>query len=52
MPGWRWKRSLQNPRLYEALRRRGYSKRAAARISNAATPGHRVRRLVRRRRRR
>lgn len=34
--------SIQNPRQYRALRRRGFSKEAAARISNARTPGHRV----------
>lgn len=42
MPGEKWKRSLQNPRQYEALRRKGMSKRSAARVSNARTPGHRV----------
>jgi hypothetical protein len=41
MPGTAYN-SLQNPRMYEALRRQGYSKRAAARISNARRPGHRV----------
>lgn len=41
MPG-KKNASLQNPRQYEALRRKGYSKRSAARISNADTPGHKV----------
>lgn len=35
-------RSIQNPRQYRALRRAGHSKEAAARISNAQAPGHRV----------
>jgi hypothetical protein len=35
-------RSIQNPRQYRALRRRGYSKAEAARISNGRTPGHTV----------
>lgn len=34
--------SIQRPRQYRALRRRGYSKQGAARISNAQAPGHRV----------
>ena len=34
MPGDKY-RSIQNPRQYRALRRRGYSKAEAARISNA-----------------
>lgn len=29
--------SLKRPRVYDALRRRGYSKEKAARISNAGT---------------
>lgn len=33
---------LQNPKMYEALRRQGYSKTAAAKISNARTRGRRV----------
>ena len=41
MPGGRY-RSLQHPRMYRALRKRGFSKEAAARISNAQTPGHTV----------
>lgn len=41
MPGSAYN-SIQNPRQYRALRRRGYSKEAAARISNARTPGHTV----------
>ena len=35
MPGTAWKRSLRHPKQYEALRRKGYSKRRAAAISNA-----------------
>lgn len=35
-------RSIQNRRMYRALRKQGYSKEAAARISNAQTPGHTV----------
>ena len=34
--------SLQNPKQYEALREKGYSKESAAKISNARTPGHTV----------
>lgn len=34
--------SLQNPSMYEALKRQGMSKQSAARISNARTPGHHV----------
>lgn len=34
MPGKRY-RSLKRPAAYEALRRKGYSKQSAARISNA-----------------
>jgi hypothetical protein len=41
MPG-KNDRSLQNPKQYEALREKGYSKESAARISNAQTPGHKV----------
>lgn len=35
-------RSIQRPRVYRALRRRGYTKQEAARISNAQAPGHTV----------
>lgn len=35
-------RSIQNVRQYRALRRRGYSKTEAAKISNAQAPGHTV----------
>jgi hypothetical protein len=43
MPGTKWKTSLQNPKMYEALReKRGMSKTAAARISNAKTAGNKV----------
>lgn len=42
MPGDKY-RSIQNPAMYRALRRkRGFSKEAAARISNGRTPGHTV----------
>lgn len=41
MPGDKYS-SIQNPRMYRALRRRGLSKTSAARISNARTPGHAV----------
>lgn len=41
MPGDKYA-SIQNPRMYRALRRRGYDKTAAARISNARTPGRTV----------
>lgn len=51
MPGTRWKRSLKNPRQYEALRKRGFSKTSAARISNARTKGRTVKAARRRRRR-
>lgn len=34
MPGKKYA-SIKRPREYEALKRRGYSKRSAARISNA-----------------
>ena len=43
MPG-KKNASLQNPKAYEALKRKGYSKTSAARISNAQAPGHQVRR--------
>lgn len=34
--------SIQRPDQYEALKRKGYSKESAARISNASAPGHTV----------
>lgn len=34
MPGKKY-RSIKRPRVYEALKRKGFSKRSAARISNA-----------------
>lgn len=43
MPGKKY-RSLQNSKAYEALRKKGYSKQSAAKISNAQTPGHKVKR--------
>lgn len=43
MPGKAY-RSLQNPKAYEALKRKGFSKASAARISNAEAPGHKVKR--------
>lgn len=36
MPGKRFRRSIKRPRVYEALRRKGYSKTKAAKISNAS----------------
>ena len=53
MPGSRHGKSIKYPSVYEALRRKGYSKSKAAAISNAR--GHRGgkrRRSVRRRGRR
>jgi hypothetical protein len=41
MPGKAY-RSLQNPKAYEALKKKGFSKQSAARISNAQAPGHKV----------
>jgi hypothetical protein len=41
MPGKAY-RSLQNPKAYEALRKKGMSKQSAAKVSNAAAPGHKV----------
>lgn len=43
MPG-KKNASLQNPKAYEALKRKGFSKSSAAKISNAAAPGHKVKR--------
>lgn len=43
MPGKKYA-SIQNPKQYEALRKKGLSKTAAARITNAATPGKKVKR--------
>jgi hypothetical protein len=34
--------SLQNPKQYEALREKGFTKQEAARVSNAQAPGHKV----------
>ena len=39
MPGRRHGKSIKYPRVYEALIRKGYSKRKSAKISNAR--GHR-----------
>jgi len=41
MPGKKYD-SIQNPKQYEALKKKGFSKQSAARISNAATPGNKV----------
>lgn len=41
MPG-KKSASLQNVRAYEALKRKGFSKTSAAKISNANAPGHKV----------
>jgi hypothetical protein len=46
MPGKKYA-SLQNPKQYEALKKKGFSKAAAAKISNAATPGHKVSKVSR-----
>jgi hypothetical protein len=43
MPGNKYA-SIQNVAMYKALKRRGMSKTAAAKISNARTPGHKVKR--------
>jgi hypothetical protein len=48
MPGKKW-RSIKRPRIYEALKRKGYSKERAARISNAIA-NHTVNRRHRRHR--
>lgn len=39
MPGKGKYASIQNPRMYRALKRRGFSKTVAAKISNARSPG-------------
>ncbi len=41
MPGKKYA-SIQNPKQYEALKAKGYSKTSAAKISNARTSGHTV----------
>jgi len=41
MPGHSHGKSIKNPRVYEALKRKGYSKTKAARISNAQVRGKR-----------
>lgn len=41
MPGKKYA-SLQNPDMYEELRKKGFSKTSAAKISNAKSPGHSV----------
>jgi hypothetical protein len=38
MPGKKYA-SIQNPRMYRALRKKGMSKTAAAKITNAYSPG-------------
>lgn len=40
MPGRKY-RSIKRPRVYEALKRRGYSKTRAAKIANAGKSGSR-----------
>jgi len=47
MPGEKYA-SIKRPRVYEALKRRGYSKTKAARISNAMATGGRKRKAKRR----
>lgn len=42
MPG-RKMRSIKRPRVYEALRRKGYSKKKSAKISNSKRRGRRRR---------
>lgn len=41
MPGKGKYKSIKWPRMYRALKRQGYSKEKAARISNAAAKGRR-----------
>ncbi len=43
MPGKKY-RSIKKPRVYEALKRKGYSKSKAARISNSGAKGGRRKR--------
>jgi hypothetical protein len=43
MPGKKYA-SLQNPKQYESLRKKGFSKASAAKISNSQSPGHKVKR--------
>jgi hypothetical protein len=43
MPGKKY-RSIKRPKIYEALKRKGYSKAKAARISNAQAKRKRTRR--------
>lgn len=43
MPGKKY-RSIKHPRMYRALKRKGYSKRKAAKISNAYMRGKRRKR--------
>lgn len=49
MPGTKY-RSIKAPRVYEALRARGYPKGLAARIANASARRARLRGMRRRRR--
>ena len=49
MPGHRHGPSIKKPRVYEALRRKGYSKTKSARISNAMWNGSLNRRHRRKR---
>lgn len=44
--------SIKNPRVYNALKRKGYSKSKAAKISNGLVKGKRKRSKARRSRRR
>ena len=44
MPGTKWKRSIKNPAQYHALRKKGFSKSSAARITNARSKGKKMRR--------
>lgn len=52
MPGHSHGPSIKNPRVYEALKRKGYGKTKAAKISNAQVRGRKRRRGKARRRKR
>ena len=51
MPGHNHGKSIKKPRVYEALRRKGYSKTKAAKISNAMWKGRSRKRSSRKGRR-
>lgn len=52
MPAGRHGPSIKNPRVYEALKGKGYSKTKAAKISNAQVRGRKRKRGKAKRRRR